>query len=393
MKKRTGGLIILILLMALAIMLVIIYKKPEYTSFVLKSYPKQVQFYFFDQDNCSLDGYLFVGNKLIGKTENGLFNLSYEYYKENFDVNEEINLFGKLGDCSDEELFFDKYWESFQIPEYYFLGESLFKFKTSFSPHNPSRKELIGFIKPSDVRGEIQNIILKRQDLLDDLSEINKYLNGKVTYAPDWDFNQEENYWQTPKETLEIGQGDCEDYSTALLSLFLTYNSSLNCYNVIFSSHVTTMCYVGDYYIYYDQQRTELRKRITDLNIETKPKLRALKQEYFEHYGIDENEKAHYAFNEQRFIEFETDEDFIDWQAALNNRKTSISLFNQLENELQGVNITYAVPEEELIELPTVQPQLLSLKGFVQEYFTILLVLGSTALLLIFILIVIIVKK
>jgi len=320
--------------------------------------------------------------------------LSYEYYNENFGNGESINLFGKLGDCYSEDLFFDKYWESFEIPEYYFLGGSLFKFKTSISPHNPSRKELIGFVKPSDVRGEIKNLKLEGEDVLEDLSEINGYLNEKITYVGDWDFNKGENYWQTPEETLRLGQGDCEDYSTALLSLFLTYNASLNCYNVIFSSHVTTMCYVGDYYVYYDQQRTELRKRIPDLNVETKPKLRALRKEYFEHYGLDEGERVYYAFNEQRFVEFETDEDFITWQAGLNNKKTSFSVFNQLENELRDVNITYSyLDEEDVVELPAVSPELPSLKGFVDEYLTVLLVLGSILLLLIFILIVVIVKK
>jgi hypothetical protein len=393
MKKRTGVLIVLTALLTAAIVFVVIYKTPGYTSFVIKSRPKQVQFYFFDENNCSLEGYLFVGNKLVGKTEDGLFNLSYEYYKENFDEGGEINLFGKLGGCYREELFFDKYWESFEIPEYYFLGDSLFKFKTTLSPHNPSRKELLGFIQPSNVRGELQDIKIKREDSLDDLSEINKYLNDKVSYVEDWDFNKEENYWQTPEETLEKGQGDCEDYSTSLLSLFLTYNNSLNCYNVIFSSHVTTMCYVGDYYIYYDQQRTELRKRIPDLNIETKPKLRALRQEYFQHYGIDESERAHYAFNEQRFIEFSNGEDFITWQASLTDKKPSLSVFNQLESELQGINITYSYPEEEIIELPTASPQLPTLSGFVEEYSTILLILGGTALLLIIILVVVILKR
>jgi len=350
--------------------------------------PKQVTLYFLDENNCSLDGYLFVSNELVGKTENGLFNLSYDYYKEEFDSGE-INLFGKLGSCSNEKLFFDKYWQLSEIPEYYFLGNSTFKFKTSISPHNPSRKELLAFIQPDIVRTELENIKFTG-NTLDDLSKINEYLNDKVNYTEDWDFNKEQNYWQTPKETLNLKQGDCEDYSTALLSLFLAYNNSLNCYNIVLSSHVTTMCHIGDYYIYYDQKKTELKKQVTGRNIETKPRLRALKEEYFEHYGINESEGIHYAFNEYRFIEFKNNEDFITWQAAMSG-KSETGLFQQLENRLSGINITESYVDEELAtfspaELPT-------FSGFVREYYFLFIVLGVLALILIILLVHIIVKK
>jgi len=350
--------------------------------------PKQVQLYFFDENNCSLNGYLFVDSELSGKTENGIFNLSYDDYRDKFDSDEEINLFGKLGNCSTENLFFDKYWKLSEIQEHYFLGDSTFKFKTFISPHNPSKKEVIGFIQPASVRSELKNIKFNG-NALEDLSKINEYLSDKINYTEDWDFNKEENYWQTSQETLKIGQGDCEDYSTLLLSLFLAYNSSLQCYNVIFSSHVTTMCHIGEYYIYYDQEKTALKKEIRYGNIETKQRLRSLKEEYFEHYGINESDKVHYAFNEYRFIEFENDEEFITWQAIISNKKPSIGLFTQLENELAGINITESYVEEPVqspAELPT-------LSGFAREYSTVLIVLGLAVLFLIILLVWINFKK
>ncbi len=394
MKKRILVLTVLIMLILAAISLIIIYKGPIYTSFVVKGTPKQVQFYFFDENNCSLNGYLFNGNKLIGKTENGIFNLTYNYYKEEINLDRDINLFGKLGNCSNYKLYFDKSWKVFQIPEYYFLGDSVFKFRTSLDPHNPSKKELTGFIQPSEARGELYKVGVKREDPLEDLSMINNYLNEKITYAEDWNFSNKENYWQTPAETLKLGRGDCEDYSTTLLSMFLAYNSSLNCYNIIFSSHVTTLCYIGEYYIYYDQEKTELRKRIRSRDAETNSRLRSLKKEYFEHYGLDEDERAYYAFNDYRFIEFKTDEDFIIWQSALYGVKQPANLFGELEKELSGINITIPEPQEEVIELANApQQELPSLNGFVTEYSTILILLGSISILLIMILIWISVRK
>ena len=364
----------------------------EADSYVVKSPPKQVRLYFFDENNCSLEGYLFVDNKLVGRTEKGFFNLSYEYYEKHFKGSREISLFGKLGECYEEELFFDKYWKSFEIEEEYFSGSSLFNFKASLNPHNPSRRELIGFVKPSDVSRELNKIKLSGVDNLEDLSSINNYLNERIEYVDDWEFNDAENYWQSPPETLILGRGDCEDYSTLLLSLFLSYNSSLNCYNLIFPSHVTTMCQVGNYYVYYDQEKTELRKRITGVNVETKPKLRALKREYLEHYGIEGDERVYYAFNENSFIEFLTDEDFISWQSSLPT-KSSGTIFNRLENELRGINVTYAVPQEMIVELPSLQSELPSLRGFVEEYFAVLIILGSLALLLILILVIFIARN
>ena len=85
-----------------------------------------------------------------------------------------------------------------------------------------------------------------------------------ITFGIDYvSESNNEDIWQTPEETLSIKQGDCEDYSTSLLSLFLAYNPALNCYNVVLSSHVTTFCKINDYYIYYDQRRTELKKKAT----------------------------------------------------------------------------------------------------------------------------------
>jgi hypothetical protein len=331
---------------------------------------------------------------LIGKTNNGFFDLTYTNYKENFNLEENISLFGRLGNCFNEELFFDKYWKAFEIKEYYFSGESVFNFKTKITPHNPIKRELIGFIQPEKVNSELNSISIKGSTL-DDLSEINKYLNNKINYVKDWDFHKETNYWQTPLETLELEKGDCEEFSTTLLSLFLSYNSSLNCYNIVFSSHVTTFCYIQDHYIYYDQKKTELKRQIKNKADpeQTKTKLTELENDYFKSYGIEDDEtRPYYAFNNNQFIEFENNEEFIDWQYNLKESKSSLP--EELEQETAELPEKYII-EELRTEKPSVQlrTEKPTLKGFFKEKITLLLTLFFISFILIIILIKINIKK
>lgn len=395
-KKKTKKLkSAILLIIIIVVILLAIFIFPKFTGRVTKEQKKQVRFYFYDEGtNCSLNGYVFSDSRLIGKTYEGYFNLTYENYMDNFNNNTNISLFGILGSCFNNYLFFDKYWESFEIKEYYFSGDSIFNFKTKINYHNPTRRELTGFVQPWKVKWKLNDINIRREDVLEDLSEINTYLNKETKYLKDWDFNNETNYWQTPEETLEFKTGDCEDFSTTLLSLILAYNLSLNCYNIIFQSHVTTFCHIKDYYIYYDQEKTELKKQIKNEDDgETKSELLELKQEYFEYYGINETEtKVCCAFNDQQFIEFKYDKDFIDWQYSL-GKKQEFDLFTKLGQETTKIQEKYPTPEE--IELRTEKPaeELSTLKGFFVENFTLIFVLGFVLIVLVIILIRINIKK
>ena len=390
MEKRARYLtVILIIFLIILISLVSL----KFTGYLVKEPQKQVQFYFYDKDtNCPLNGYVFIGDKLIGKSINGFFNLTYENYQVNFkNLNKDISLFGKLGGCFNSDLFFDKYWQAFEIQDYYFNGEPIFNFKTAINPNNPVKRELIGFIQPDKVKNELNNINLnENQNTLESLSKINNYLNNKINYKKDWDFNKQTNYWQTLEQTLNVKTGDCEDYSTTLLSLFLSYNNSLNCYNIIFTSHVTIFCHINSYYIYYDQEKTELKKQAS-----TKQELLELKQDYFEHYGIDENNntesKAHFAFNNNLFVEFKEENDFINWQYSLESKKSEQDLFQILEqrsieaeelyNEQEYGELATQSPST---QLPTTKP---TLKGFFIENPLLLIILSIIFIILIIILI------
>jgi len=389
MEKRVNVWVVIIVILMIAL---VFFASWKFTGYVVEALRKQVRFYFYDElTNCSLDGYVSIGKKIIGKTNQGYFNLTLANYEENFNNKSNISLFGRLDNCFDTDLFFDKYWKAFEIERHYFLGDSVFNFKTKINPHNPAKRELIGFIQPDKVAIELENIDIRNEEVLEDLSEINNYLNNKINYTKDWDFNKE-NYWQTPLETLELKQGDCEDYSTALLSLFLAYNHSLNCYNVIFASHVTTFCYIDDYYLYYDQGKTELKKRIVNKDIETKPRLATLKQEYFKHYGINNSERAYYVFNENKFIEFKDDNEFIEWQSDISNKKQEFDLFENLEQKLTNLS---EINETEELELRTQAPstELPTLGGFFTDNTITLSILGIIFIILFMILIKIIINK
>ncbi len=377
MSKKVGILIKFIIILIILIILSFLISI-KFTGNLIKEQKNQVQFYFYDElTNCSLEGYIFSGEKLIGKSKKGIFNLTYENYKDNFQNKKQISIFGKLGNCfnKNSDLFFDKYWESFEIKEYYFSGESIFNFKTKINPHNPAKKEFIGFINPFKIESELSKINLK-SNILDDLSKINKYLNENIDYIKDWDFNKENNYWQTPSQTLSLQQGDCEDYSTTLLSLFFAYNSSLNCYNLIFSSHVTTFCYINNYYIYYDQGKTELKKQINNIvnPEETKFQLEKLKQDYFKYYGINNSNKtetkAYYAFNDNQYIKFSDEDNFINWQYNLETQKQESNIFESLEQETKTIQEKY--PATYKVELATQQvlaTKKPTIKGFITENF------------------------
>src|SRR3989338_3728718 len=353
----------------------------QITGYVVKEQKKQVQFYFHEEvTKCPLDGYLFIGNKLIGKTERGFFNLTFENYRENFNDSElNVTVFGKLGECFKSNLFFEKSWKNPKIEDFYFEGESVFNFKTKIDSHNPSRKELIGFVQPENSINELANINLKKLNVFDDLSEINNYLNKKINYTKDWGFFKE-SYWQTPEETFERKKGDCEDFSTALLSLFLAYKPSLKCYNVIFLSHVTTFCYINENYIYYDQGKTELKKQASDKDSSEKVKemLERLEKEYMEDYGInDSEEKAYFAFNNNEFIRFNNKEDFINWQYSLMNQESQENIFKKLEKnymELKNQKENETAQEIEEISLATEKPEAVLLASKVSGNYLLLII-------------------
>jgi len=334
-KKQIDLLIIILIIIVLVILLFFI--NSIMTGNAIKQ--ETVHFYFYDEiTNCTLNGYLFIGDKLIGKSMNGNFNLTLEDYRgfEN-NSNENLSLFGKLGDCFKEnkDMLFDKSWEMPKITDDLFYGESAFNFKTNIDIHAPRNREPMGFIQPDKIKPYLESIELKN-NILTDPSSINSYLSTKIQYLN----NSKAAYWQLPEETLLTNKGVCNDYSTTLLSLFLAYNPSLKCYNIILKDHVTTFCSIDKTYIYYDQQDKEVKKEITNIynSSEIKSELTALNKEYLDYYGLEKTEIAKIAFNDKEYIEFNTNQDFIDWQYSLFNKDTKTNILSELETKNNNNN-------------------------------------------------------
>lgn len=45
------------------------------------------------------------------------------------------------------------------------------------------------------------------------LATVNNFVNAKVRYVDDWDGFAKKDYWASPFEVVERGQGDCEDFA------------------------------------------------------------------------------------------------------------------------------------------------------------------------------------
>lgn len=58
-----------------------------------------------------------------------------------------------------------------------------------------------------------------------DFALIIDWVNAHCAYIQDTDAQGISDYWQTPAESIELGAGDCEDYSILLCSLFRAYGA------------------------------------------------------------------------------------------------------------------------------------------------------------------------
>jgi len=320
----------------------------------------KIELQFIDEaSNCSLNGYVFINNKLLGKSENGLFNLTIDEYKKNFMEENNISIFGKLGDCFKEnkDLLLDRSWNMPEIKRNYFYGESTYLFKTNINIHNPKNRELMGFITPEKVDSYLN---VKKKDTSSDLSEINNYLSSKIAYVDDISGI----YWQMPKETLNISKGICNDYSTTLLSLFLAYNPSLKCYNIILTDHITTLCNINNEYSYFDQQKKEKKISINEStnSSDIKLKISKLNEEFFNYYGLNKNESPIIAFNNQEYIEFKKEEDYLNWQYSLLTKDTKSNILGELEKESIQLQEGQENNSSELSSIKPTEMELNSLK-------------------------------
>ena len=281
---------------------------------------KSAKLSFYEiENNCTLDGEIFIEENYLGDVKNGIFILNKSKYLEEFYENVKLSIIGETNACfgKNSNLPFKAIWD---VPNlnYYFQYNDSVLFGAKFNPRRPTYyEEMRGFVRPEEVRNHLERNIAKyfktnsTEDNLDKISEYaTRYRSDSLL------FNQEE-YWQTPAETLEKGHGDCEDWAVTTLSIMRAYNESLKCYNSLWETHLSIMCFMEDSMIIYDQGNIKFKTSLNFNNLneqEKKSKIRKTRNDYFDEYGIKPNERMLYAlFNENELITFDTEEDFINW--------------------------------------------------------------------------------
>lgn len=65
----------------------------------------------------------------------------------------------------------------------------------------------------SELEEERERINNLRFARLESSSAISQWLKANIKYKTDWSVHHEKDYWQSPKETLVLKTGDCEDFA------------------------------------------------------------------------------------------------------------------------------------------------------------------------------------
>lgn len=63
---------------------------------------------------------------------------------------------------------------------------------------------------------------------------VNAFFNKHVRFRNDIDIWQQQDYWATPKETMQKGQGDCEDFAIAKYVVLLKMNVPMDKLRLIY---------------------------------------------------------------------------------------------------------------------------------------------------------------
>ncbi len=273
-----------------------------------------IEFHFYDnKTDCVLNGDVLINDEIVGKSENGIFILEGEDYE-----NSKVSINGLTDICfqKDKDLLFYETWEV-DLKDY---SGKIINFRTQLTPRKPRNyKEMQGFVRPEETKNYLLDINLDNDNFEEDLDKITSY---RIRYRADNILFNRLEYWQTPKETLDLGHGDCEDWAVTTLSLIREYNSNLKCYNILWETHISIFCFIEGNYFIFDQDETKFKRSLKEdySKLENKALLRKMRNDYFDEYGIKPDKRKSYAvFNEEELITFQESNDFIDWAYGLSD--------------------------------------------------------------------------
>lgn len=291
--------------------------------------PKKIKFIFYDnKTDCKLNGEIYVDDVLLGETKEGVFVLTENEYKQKFKTNSSLYIFGRTDYCfgTDANLPFADYWTIHDL-QYSFDHYEDLDFEMNLDPRSPKYYiEMQDFIRPEETESYLEDSLRKyfKNNTWEDLDKI---ANFAIRYRGDSLLFNKAEYWQTPAESLKKGHGDCEDWAVTTLSLMRAYNNSIDCYNILWPTHISIFCYEKNRFVIYDQDKTKFSTALETENTgdsaviqENKIAIRKMRNNYFDWYGLSPNERRMYAlFNEKELITFEKDEDFVNWAIQLIN--------------------------------------------------------------------------
>jgi hypothetical protein len=272
--------------------------------------------------NCNLDGELVIDGVSIGNTQEGSISVpKTQFEKENRDLKIVLNGYSSSCYNKDSNLPFSQEWE---LSSTTLSEKNEVSFITNLSLRVPSNYDSAEkFIDSASVKDYFETNL--RSKMTGDLNEDLVSISGiRMTYISDEDLFNSNNYWQKASETLNRKEGDCEDWSIAVVSLIKYYNPELDCYALQWQDHISVLCYNEGSYSMIDQANTKvtgvLQKGDGQINeIENKAKLREMLNTYFSSFGFAPGEQEIQAvFDDNSSQSFDNQEEFINWMIALN---------------------------------------------------------------------------
>ncbi len=326
-KTITAGIIVSILLVAV---LPIIAMEEPYTAISgsviaepsQQTSARNVLLSFKDTNtNCSLSGDLYLNNQLYGAVEEG------EIAVTELPSNSLIAITGKTSPCfgKDSNMSFFQSWTLTNGDYYYFVNTSV-PFHSYVSPRQPpTLTAMQQFVRPDEARPALSRINLNGNNpMVENLDRIAQF---PLAYISDSSLFKRRDYWQTPRETLMHKEGDCEDWATTILSLMRAYYPSVECYDALWSTHVSVFCSVDNSFIMYDQEHTRQTVSFIPnpthdelITQENRREARAFLNNYFNEFGIRSDERALQAlYNDKSIKTFDSTESFITWMLNESN--------------------------------------------------------------------------
>jgi len=286
-----------------------------------------IKFSFFESDiSQRLSGIVYLNNRNVGNSHDGTYELNestFFKYGKNLLENEV---------CINGSYYgwrFFRCWIINLTDEYFGNIEDAFIFNTSINPNRPMYySEMINFVRPdlvNDIVSHWKEIKIFTGYPERDLDVIWNDLNTFLRYRDDQMIFESDEYWKLPNDTYKSQSGDCEDWTNTFVSMAKSYNSSIKCFSVRLTTHLTAFCKIYDdneaIYIFYDQNTKSPRTILGEKNIindEKRNELKILLNSYFGLYEIEYRYRNISAvFDNKNYYVFKTNDEFVDWALKL----------------------------------------------------------------------------